>query len=214
MNLLDPLQVRGGVAESGGEAGMESAIERDPGEIFRWPIVTVEDEEAILSVLRAGTMSGTDITKAFESEWSEYLGVEHSLGYCNGTAALQSALYVPEQLGGLPVEDFIAAVAAEGAPVARGVNPPLHLHPLFNSADVYGDGTPTRNAFSDRDLRQGKGSLPVAEQALSRSLGVPWFKHDWPDEIEKVAGVYRKVAERFAASACWTEKHESPLSAS
>lgn len=102
--------------------------------------------------------------------------------------------YVPEELGGLPVEKFVAAVAAEGCDPARGANAPLHLHPVFNSVDVYGDGKPTRVAFADRDLRQLVGSLPVSESLAGRVFGVPWFKHDWPDTIEHYADAYRKVA--------------------
>src|SRR5581483_10593149 len=47
-------------------------------------------------------------------------------------------LYVPEELGGLSVTRFAQAVRAEGAPCSPGVNAALHLHPLFNTVDVYG----------------------------------------------------------------------------
>ncbi|GEM_PF-5155336 len=30
-------------------------------------------------------MSGTDITKQFEAELAEWIGVKYALGYCNGT---------------------------------------------------------------------------------------------------------------------------------
>lgn len=58
-----------------------------------WPIVTPDDEEAVLSVLRDRSMSGTEITKKFEREMAAWLGVEYALGYCNGTAAIQGALW-------------------------------------------------------------------------------------------------------------------------
>ncbi len=102
--------------------------------------------------------------------------------------------YVPEELGDLPISTFIEAVIAEGAPTGRGINFPLHLHPVFNEADVYNDGKPTRIAFADRDIRQPKGSLPNAERACDRTFGVPWFKHDQPDAIEQYAAAFRKVA--------------------
>jgi len=111
--------------------------------------------------------------------------------------------YVPEQLGGLPVEKFIAALQAEGIHVWRGVNFPLHLHPVLNDADIYGDGKPTRIAFSDRDLRQPAGSLPVAEGLAKRALGVPWFKHDHPQLIERYAAAFRKVALQADKLANW-----------
>lgn len=103
--------------------------------------------------------------------------------------------YLPEELGGLPVKKFIDAVKAEGGRSGRGVNFPLHLHPVLNTVDVFGDGKPTRIAFADRDVRQARGSLPVSEALDQRAFGVPWFKHDRPGEIENYARAYRKVAE-------------------
>lgn len=102
--------------------------------------------------------------------------------------------YLPEELGGLSVETFIQAVAAEGGRCGRSVNYPLHEHSVFNIADVYGDGRPTRIAFSDRDLRQAPDSLPNAHTVENRTFGIPWFKHDQPDVIARYAAAYRKVA--------------------
>jgi len=104
--------------------------------------------------------------------------------------------YLPEELGGLPVERFIQAVNAEGAHTGRGCNFPLHLHPVFNSADIYHDGRPTRLAFAGRDLRQGPGSLPVSEALASRCLGIPWFKRYLPEHIDRFAHAFRKVVEQ------------------
>jgi len=102
--------------------------------------------------------------------------------------------YVPEELGGLPVRTFIEAVNAEGGRSGRGCNFPLHLHPLFNEADIYGDGKPTRIAFADRDVRQPAGRLPVSEALAERCFGIPWFKHDRPESIARYAAAYKKVA--------------------
>jgi perosamine synthetase len=102
--------------------------------------------------------------------------------------------YVPEELGGLSVDKFISAVVAEGGRTGRGCNFPLHLHPVFNDADVYQDGQPTRLVFASRDVREPRGSLPVAETLASRCFGVPWFKKDVPELIERYAWAYRKVA--------------------
>ena len=108
-------------------------------------------------------------------------------------------LYVPEELGGLPVARFCQAVNAEieggGFRVSPGANILLHLHPVLNEADVYGDGKPTRIAFSDRDLRQPEGSLPVTESLPARCYSIPWFKHNRPAVIDQFAEAFRKVAE-------------------
>ena len=103
-------------------------------------------------------------------------------------------LYDSEQFGGLPVQKFVEAVNAEGGRSERCVNFPLHLHPLMNEVDVYGDGKPTRLAFASRDVRQPAGSLPVAEGLSARTFGIPYFRKDQPDRIERYAAAYRKVA--------------------
>jgi len=102
--------------------------------------------------------------------------------------------YIPEELGGLPVSQFITAVNAEGGRSGRGANFPLHLHPVLNDADVYHDGKPTRVAFSDQDVRERVGALRVSEALEARIFGVPWFKHDDADAIGHFAAAYRKVA--------------------
>jgi perosamine synthetase len=103
-------------------------------------------------------------------------------------------LYVPEELNGLALTKFAAAMKAEGITLGGGANAPLHLHPVFNSLDIYGDGKPTRIAFSDRDLRQAKGSLPHTEAAADRVFGIPHFRHDRPAAIQSYAAAFRKVA--------------------
>jgi dTDP-4-amino-4,6-dideoxygalactose transaminase len=73
--------------------GGPKAIKSDPGDIFTWPIITKEDEDAVLDVLRKGTMSGKDVTIKFEQEFAAWLGKKYALGFCNGTAAIQAAMY-------------------------------------------------------------------------------------------------------------------------
>ena len=107
-------------------------------------------------------------------------------------------LYRPEELGGLSVTRFAEALRAEGySDCSVGGNINLHLHPLFNTCDVYGHGKPTRIANSDRDLRQPKGSLPISESMGSRTLSIPWFKHYRPQIIEEYAEAFRKAAENY-----------------
>lgn len=106
-------------------------------------------------------------------------------------------LYRPEALGGLSATAFTQAVRAEGVSCRAGGNAPLHLHPLFNTADIYGHGKPTRIAHTTRDLRQPLGSLPVTEAANARSFSIPWFKHYRPAQIEAYASAFRKVAENY-----------------
>lgn len=102
--------------------------------------------------------------------------------------------YVPEELGGLSIQKFTEAVAAEGAKIFRGANLPLHVHPVLNQADVFHDGKPTRVAFAACDVRQPRGSLPTSENLAARSFGAPSFKKCRPDEIRPYAAAFAKVA--------------------
>ncbi len=106
-------------------------------------------------------------------------------------------LYRSEEVGGLSISRFAQAVSAEGARCGPGTNNPLHLHPLFHEADVYGHGKPTVIANSNRDLRQPRGSLPVSEGIGSRTYSIPWFKKFRPHIVEEYATAYRKAAENY-----------------
>ena len=65
----------------------------DGSDMFAWPVVTQEDEDAVLAVLRRGGMSGTDVTKEFEKDYCAWSGSKYALGTCNGTAALLAAMF-------------------------------------------------------------------------------------------------------------------------
>jgi len=101
--------------------------------------------------------------------------------------------YVADELEGLSLTRFCQAVQAEGAGCSPGCNLPLHIHPLFHEADVYGHGKPTRIAHSARDFADGKGSLPVTEAANARVYSIPWFKHYDTAIIDEYVLAFRKV---------------------
>ena len=73
--------------------GGPKAVRTDPGDMFTWPIVTAEDEEAVLDVLHRRAMSGTDVTRAFEREFAAWQGTRFALGFSSGTAALHAAMF-------------------------------------------------------------------------------------------------------------------------
>ena len=108
-------------------------------------------------------------------------------------------IYVPEQVGGLPVQKFCEAVRAEGVSTGPGANLLLHLHPVLNDCDIYHQGKPTRIANVKKDIRQPKGSLPVSETMPNRCYGIPWFKHYRPQIIKEHALAFRKAAENADA---------------
>jgi len=73
--------------------GGPKAVTKEYPDLFKWPIITKEDEEACLDVLRKGGMSGTDVTMKFEEEFAAWQGTKYALGFNNGTASLQAAMY-------------------------------------------------------------------------------------------------------------------------
>lgn len=79
------------LAINGGEKTFNASTM--PPNLFTWPIVTTEDEAAVLDVLRRGAMSGNEITKEFEKEYADWAGVKLALAYPNGTEALRAAMW-------------------------------------------------------------------------------------------------------------------------
>jgi len=112
--------------------GGPQAVTVDPGDIFTWPIVTEEDEQAVLEVLRRRAMSGTDVTKQFEQEFAEWMGTEFALGYPNGTESLRAAMWAC----GVGAGDEIIAPSATYWAAAV---PALSLGAAVNFADILRD---------------------------------------------------------------------------
>ena len=103
-------------------------------------------------------------------------------------------IYCPEEIGDISLEKYCEVVRAEGVYTKPGMNELLHLKPIFNDADIYGHGIPTRIANSNNDIRQMKGSLPICEFMSDRVFSIPWFKHYRPDVIEQYASAFAKVS--------------------
>jgi perosamine synthetase len=62
-------------------------------DVFKWPIITKEDEVAVLDVMRNENMSGTNITRLYESEFAQWIGRDYCLAYPNGTMSILAAIY-------------------------------------------------------------------------------------------------------------------------
>jgi len=145
-----------------------------------------------------------EIQKAMNRFWDQLEGVPgikahrpaKDSGSTMGGWYAPHGLYEADELDGLPIEKFCEAVTAEGASTSPGANFPLHLHPVFQEADIYGHGKPTIIANADRDLRQPEGSLPITESMPRRCFWIPWFKHCRPEVVDEHAAAFRKVAER------------------
>ena len=147
-----------------------------------------------------------EIRKAMNYFWDLLEGVPgirpHRVDESDGSnmAGFYAAhgIYVSEELGGLSVTRFCEAVRAEGVPDCfPGCNAALHTHAVFQTADIYGSGAPTRIANSPEDIRKLDDNLQDAEKIGAMIYWVPWLKKFIPAEIEEYANAYRKVAENY-----------------
>ncbi len=74
--------------------GAARAVPDSPPEsLFKWPILTEEDEAAVLRVVRENKFSGTDITEEFQRQFAAWQGRKYAVAYCNGTMSLTSAMF-------------------------------------------------------------------------------------------------------------------------
>ncbi|MCM3900883.1 MAG: DegT/DnrJ/EryC1/StrS family aminotransferase [Pyrinomonadaceae bacterium] len=84
----------------------------------------VEEEAAVLRVLRSKWLSMGPEVQAFEQEFAGYLGVKHALAVSNGTAALHlSYLALGLKSGDEVIQPAINFVAAANMTVAVGATP-------------------------------------------------------------------------------------------
>lgn len=105
------------------------------------------------------------------------------------------ALYDSNANYGLSLEQFKRALVAEGFDTWTwaGFSHPLHLHPVFQSANAYGHRLPNAFAPSGGDGPRAKGSLPSAE-AIS-AFALPAFRRYDEAVIHAHADAVAKVVE-------------------
>lgn len=73
--------------------GGQKTVTRECPDLSLWPFITKEDEEAVLAVLHARSMSNTDITAELEKEYAQWEGSTYALGCNNGTSAIHCAMF-------------------------------------------------------------------------------------------------------------------------
>ncbi len=76
--------------------GGEPAVTLDQTEANRWPILTHEEEEAVLEVVRHGDLSTHPVSAQLEADYAAYFGVRHAVAHSNGTTALLAAFFAVE----------------------------------------------------------------------------------------------------------------------
>lgn len=73
--------------------GGAKAVTIDQAEALRWPVLTDEDERAVLDVLRHGDLSNHPVTRALEDDFRTRCGRHYALAHANGTLALLAAFH-------------------------------------------------------------------------------------------------------------------------
>ena len=99
--------------------GPKTTEKETPQDIFKWPIITEEDEAAILDVVRTNNFSGTDITEKFQDEFAAWIGRKHGICYCNGTCSLFAAMFA---IGLGAGDEIICPTKTYWASVSQAIN--------------------------------------------------------------------------------------------
>jgi dTDP-4-amino-4,6-dideoxygalactose transaminase len=73
--------------------GGKPAITLPQDDAMRWPIITDEDERAVLRVLRTGELSINDEVASLESDYRDWLDVPFAIAHNNGTGAIHAAMH-------------------------------------------------------------------------------------------------------------------------
>ncbi len=88
--------------------GGEVAITLDQVEANRWPIITEQDEQAVLDVLRSGNLSLHPIVGELEDDYKKLTGRTFALTHNNGTSAILAGLHA---IGIQPFDEVIVPSA-------------------------------------------------------------------------------------------------------
>lgn len=108
--------------------------------------------------------------------------------------------YRPQELSGLPIEVYVAALRAEGVPIERYDTEPLHLTPIFQDATpppLRTHGVPERFQPEGRRIRYEPGSLPGSEAYAGNLLSLPTYTAPMGDMMDAFVAAFGKVADNL-----------------
>lgn len=88
--------------------GGEPAVTLDQTQANKWPIITDQDEQAVLDVLRSGDISISSVVSDLEDRYKAITGRQHALAHNNGTAAILAGLHA---IGIQPFDEVIVQSA-------------------------------------------------------------------------------------------------------
>lgn len=80
----------------------------------KWPLLTHEDELAVLEVLRDGNITTHEVIRKLENDYANFTGRKYALAHCNGTSALLAAFHA---IGLQPGDEVLVPTATFWASV-------------------------------------------------------------------------------------------------
>jgi dTDP-4-amino-4,6-dideoxygalactose transaminase len=100
--------------------------------------------------------------------------------------------YRAEELGGVPIETYVAALAAEGVAIERSETLPLHTEPIFQVRD-HGMRCHGFAPEPTGHRQYASGDLPASEYYALRALAITPFTDPAPDLMDQYAEAFAKV---------------------
>ena len=94
--------------------GGEPAVTLDQAEANRWPLITEEDEQAVLEVMRSGDITTHPVARELERDYAAFTGRKFALSHNNGTSALMAAFFA---IGLKPGDEVLVPTATFWASV-------------------------------------------------------------------------------------------------
>jgi len=155
------------------------------GSIKQWPIITEDDEKAVINALRSGALWGrsTPEVKKLQKEWAKYVGVEHCVMTQSGTAALHMAIAAA---GIGPGDEVITSAFTYIA------TPASVLH--HNAIPVFVD----INQFSfNIDINKIEEKITKRTKAI-----IPVHMHGMPADMEEIQHIANKYDLKIIEDAC------------
>lgn len=94
--------------------GGEPAVTLDQAEANLWPLITEEDEQAVLEVMRSGDITTHPVARELEREYAGFTGRKFALSHNSGTSALMAAFFA---IGLKPGDEVLVPTATFWASV-------------------------------------------------------------------------------------------------
>lgn len=173
--------------------GGTPSITLDQTEANRWPILTEQDEQAVLRVMRDGDISTHPVIRELEHDYREFFDMPYALAHCNGTTALMAAFWA---IGLKPGDEVLVPSATFWASVLPLV--------WLGAVPVFCESEPERLGLDPVDME--KKITPRTKAIVVVHL---WGMPSKMSEISALAQKYQlKIIEdaSHAQGAFWRDK--------